>query len=1728
VSDSIANLEIKVNIASVKGAMQALDGLVAKADSVEKRQTKAAEDGGKKRISAQERELRNAEKVAKQQRQLLFNQERAEIQAIVRMARMRQKSLTDQTRDVERATKEQARAYELVQRQRLRNQKKEEQEHRQFVNRQIALERALQNSQSRFTGIQGRANRQLPTYEASQVISQARKDLTQYQAVIRQFGVGSVEATRAHGVFTRSTQTASGEIARQGGLLRTLNDNARTTAAAFGAANSSMGGFGRLVFSTNAALQALVGTLALREITQSIMEFERFTNTLRTVSGSAGQFASDLNFLFNEANRIGFSVGEVGNSFARLSLAMQGAGFTTEQTRDAFTQLSEASRNFGLSSADTMGIMRALEQSMSKGKFMAEEIRNQMGDRLPIAMAALQRAVNEVDGAQVDLNKRFEEGTLDVARYAEEFIRQINIMSGGAETLSRTSNTMAASFGRLGTEFSRTTAELGESGFSNAVIIATENLRRLLEFARESGVVDALGTAFEVAATHINTFAAAIIALSSLAIVRLLVSFAAFIPQLRLIHAGFLAVSAGAVLVGSSTDVAGRAMDRFRSSAADTSRAVDKVKQESENFQTILERGFAITGSAATETDKLITVYTRLGDSFEVAARKAAQSSLVIMEAQANIARSRLREAEAALPQLYGAMSPSFRNLSGADSMLQRGLRSQQEAFRPNPEAIAATQSRLDNLQSVLAPIRAVINGLTTAEDAARQLREQFGGPNGLPENIRDLVPSVAALAEELSKASVNGDFNTAIVTAVTLRTEVAALASQIATMRGYAGDAPLPNPNDTIPLPPPNAPAVPGANNDRGGRGAQNAVKEFLDDLERVANRSPVAAGATREVADAQDRLRDAARNAGQQVNIENDLLRVQELTLRRLAREMEEVLSQNERTIADNNRIADGYFQSSEAGRQAELSVRAYAEATKYAIPGTQEHAVALEKFVRVLGRVERSERLLAAGRQTAQNNDEIAVLERERELVTATVEQREIEIALLRARQQYGAAFTPELEVSIRALGVARSRTEQVRNSWDELARSGERAFETIGDAITEAFAKGEISSIRFGDIARAVMSSVAQTALRMAVVNPILNGIFGGTRATLGGLVDAAGGGGGGGGGGMGFLGSIGQLSGLSNLLPGGGFSGIGASINSWGASAFPSIFSSGAPASIATAGGVSMPGAASAGSLFGGTTLMGALGGVGGGFALGSLLGGMVAGNSPARKTNSMIGSGAGALAGVGLAAAFGGPVGLLAAGLIGGAGGGLLGGLIGPKKGFSGGDAWVQLDERGMLRFDGAAGKGFDTSEIAQQTRQQADQINQTLQSLGLWFNGKDFKAQDQFGFGSVGGGESTGPRSLEEAFAKSGAFRRLSSNNSRVQTALNTVEISSFDNLVAVVQEATALSDVLDNIGKPSSEFNDAMKQLNANFDEYTRQAQRLGFGEAEIAAERKKQIDLMYSERQLRLQTISDEIKIRGWRLEGKDAMADELEASINRAQQIKALTQDLEQMGYTAEQIAPFVENYGNLIDRETKRVFSDLQNNIKDFLEGLRTSDLGGYSAPDRLASARQFYDRDLAAARGGDRGALEGLTGRAETLLNAARDNFASSFQWKAVRDYIQSTLGELSITKFAKGGIPDVVSEPHIASMAMFGEAGREAIVPLRRMSNGDLGVAMGGGNMQAVVAEIRGLREDNIALRQEVASMKKELVKTTLRTAEATEDTADSNRRMVTQAPRERVGARA
>jgi TP901 family phage tail tape measure protein len=89
------------------------------------------------------------------------------------------------------------------------------------------------------------------------------------------------------------------------------------------------------------------------------------------------------------------------------------------------------------------------------------------------------------------------------------------------------------------------------------------------------------------------------------------------------------------------------------------------------------------------------------------------------------------------------------------------------------------------------------------------------------------------------------------------------------------------------------------------------------------------------------------------------------------------------------------------------------------------------------------------------------------------------------------------------------------DQAKAAQEEYARIGEQAFDRIGSAVTEMMVNGKSAALDWKNIMLGVISEVYQAFIKLAAINPILNSLFGGDRATIGGgwLSDLFGGGGG---------------------------------------------------------------------------------------------------------------------------------------------------------------------------------------------------------------------------------------------------------------------------------------------------------------------------------------------------------------------------------------------------------------------------------------------------------------------------------------------------------------------------------------------------------------------------------------------------------------------------------------
>lgn len=160
-------------------------------------------------------------------------------------------------------------------------------------------------------------------------------------------------------------------------------------------------------------------------------ETNRVTTALKNVSGSMSQYADNQRYLLDLAKKYGLEINALTANYAKFTAAASISGMSMTDQRKVFESVSRACTAFGMSADDSNGIMLALSQMMSKGKISSEELRLQMGERLPVALQAMAKAAGVSVGG---LDKLMKQGKLMSKDVLPKFAEALNGMIPNVDT----------------------------------------------------------------------------------------------------------------------------------------------------------------------------------------------------------------------------------------------------------------------------------------------------------------------------------------------------------------------------------------------------------------------------------------------------------------------------------------------------------------------------------------------------------------------------------------------------------------------------------------------------------------------------------------------------------------------------------------------------------------------------------------------------------------------------------------------------------------------------------------------------------------------------------------------------------------------------------------------------------------------------------------------------------------------------------------------------------------------------------------------------------------------------------------------------------------------------------------------------------------------------------------------------------------------------------------------
>lgn len=208
---------------------------------------------------------------------------------------------------------------------------------------------------------------------------------------------------------------------------------------------------------------------------------------LKNVSGTAAEYGSNMGWLQKIASKYGVQINTLTMSFAKFKSAADIASMSAEDQRKIFESVARASVAYGMSAEDQRGVFMALQQMMSKGKVMAEELRLQLAERIPVAIQAMAKAT----GVSVnELDKMMKQGKVLSLDVLPRFAAALNEMIPNVDT-----NNLNKSLNDLSNTFVELTKKLNIEGrYKSIVEMVDRLLQNLLNNTKRWAI--AIGGAF--------------------------------------------------------------------------------------------------------------------------------------------------------------------------------------------------------------------------------------------------------------------------------------------------------------------------------------------------------------------------------------------------------------------------------------------------------------------------------------------------------------------------------------------------------------------------------------------------------------------------------------------------------------------------------------------------------------------------------------------------------------------------------------------------------------------------------------------------------------------------------------------------------------------------------------------------------------------------------------------------------------------------------------------------------------------------------------------------------------------------------------------------------------------------------------------------------------------------------------------------------------------------------
>tara|TARA_Y100000015_G_scaffold6402_1_gene5867 strand:- start:379 stop:2589 length:2211 start_codon:yes stop_codon:yes gene_type:complete len=280
---------------------------------------------------------------------------------------------------------------------------------RQFRELSVELKKIQRNSTQSIANLRGYRN--------------AWRDISEQVKIgSREFKIATENAKRLDAQLQKAQGRApqQGFLGRIGGLRGAAKGvGAIAAGGVFGGPEGAAGaGIGLAVggpagAAVGAAIGAQVGGIrqALGATAEYAANLDKLRIALKGVTTSSEEYQEGLSFVQESTERFAIPQEVLTRQFTKLQASVQGAGGNLDDTKTAFNGIVAAVRATGGSLADVDAALTATAQVFSKGKVSAEELRQQIGERLPGAFTLFAESMGLTPA---ELDKALEQGKVSL------------------------------------------------------------------------------------------------------------------------------------------------------------------------------------------------------------------------------------------------------------------------------------------------------------------------------------------------------------------------------------------------------------------------------------------------------------------------------------------------------------------------------------------------------------------------------------------------------------------------------------------------------------------------------------------------------------------------------------------------------------------------------------------------------------------------------------------------------------------------------------------------------------------------------------------------------------------------------------------------------------------------------------------------------------------------------------------------------------------------------------------------------------------------------------------------------------------------------------------------------------------------------------------------------------------------------------------------------------------